>query len=135
MPRRKSVTLMEMLVVIIIIGVLAALALPNFGPFKEKTLEREAKASLSLVRAAEKIYRMENSFYCPDSGSSPILTSAINTNLKLSLLEGTSKNWDYKIVSTGANNFSARAKRVTDPTKVWCITDATEDPYTAACVY
>jgi len=135
MPRRKSVTLMEMLVVIIIIGVLAALALPNFGPFKEKTLEREAKASLSLVRAAEKIYRMENSFYCPDSGTGTILTSAINTNLKLSFLTGSSRNWDYKIVSTGANDFSARARRVTDPTKVWCITDADEDPYTAACVY
>lgn len=126
---------MEMLVAIIIVGILAALALPNFGPIKEKTLEREVKASLSLVRAAEKIYRMENSFYCPDSGTGTIFTTNINTNLKLSLLESASRNWDFKIVSTGANNFSARAQRVTDSSKVWCITETSEEPYITGCVY
>lgn len=134
MPGEKGVTLIEMLIVIIIVGVLAALALPNFGPFKEKTLEREVKASLSLIRAAEKIYRMENSYYCPDSGTGTIFTSDINTNLKLSLPTGT-PNWDYKIVSTGPDNFSARARRVTDASNVWCIDEDSEDPYKAGCVY
>ncbi|MBM3244215.1 MAG: type II secretion system protein [Candidatus Omnitrophica bacterium] len=131
--RRKSVTLLEMIVVIILVGVLAALALPNFGPFKEKTLEREAKSNLSLIRAAEKIYRMENAFYYPSTTASPISTTGtINNDLKLAI-PGANPYWQYKIESTGPGNFSAKARRVSTPANVWCITDAVDDPYSGGC--
>ncbi|HNW40046.1 MAG TPA: prepilin-type N-terminal cleavage/methylation domain-containing protein [Candidatus Omnitrophota bacterium] len=40
MLKKKSFTLMEMLVVLVIIGTLAALAWPNYVAIKEKTLNR-----------------------------------------------------------------------------------------------
>jgi general secretion pathway protein G len=50
---RPAFTLLEFLVVIIIIGILAALALPNFGKAKEHALGKEAIANLKLMAAAE----------------------------------------------------------------------------------
>ena len=83
MRAKKSFTLAEVLVVLIIVAILAALALPNFGAVKEKSLDREAKASLALIQAAEKIYKMETAVYYSSSGANTAdRHTNINTYLK-----------------------------------------------------
>jgi len=119
----KGVTLLELIVVIIILGILAALALPNFGKAKESALEKEALANLRLMSAAEKIYHMENDFYFTSA-----VLNTINENLKLSL---PAQNWNYKI--DAGTGFSAKAQRVNDAANVRCIEQATEDPYQLGC--
>ena len=90
--KRKGFTLTEILVVVVIIATLAALAWPNYMAIKEKTLNREAKASLALIRAAEKIYKLEQGFYYPHpAGSTENDTSLINNYLKLSKQKTTTK--------------------------------------------
>lgn len=73
------------------------------------TLDKEATVNLKLIQAAEKIYRMENTFYYPYTGYAPANTDSINTNLKLSL---TTKNWNYSIptalTGTGTANRAGR---------------------------
>lgn len=104
----RGFTLIELLIVIIIIGILAAVALPQFNKTKEHALGKEAIANLKLIAAAEKIYRMENenNYYYPSSGNLTNI-SDINTNLKLSLTEA---NWDYGVVG-GESSFTAYALR------------------------
>jgi len=104
----RGFTLVELLIVITIIGILAALALPQFDKTKEHALGQEAQSSLRLIAASEKIYRMENDSvsYYPGAGS--VGLSAINSNLKLYL---TGTNWDYSISSGSASTFTATAKR------------------------
>lgn len=106
MLMKKGFTLAELLVVLVIIGVLAAIALPNFTTTKEKTLDREAKATLALMRAANRIYRMEfgTGAYYPVDDSNPTV-ALINTDLKLSLPTTASPNWSYTVSnhSTGTN--------------------------------
>lgn len=92
---KRSYTLIEILVVIVIIGILASLAWPNYSKLQEKSLDREAKASLALIRAAERIYKMEVGFYYPFSGAVAD-PSLINTNLKLSLPTSAAK-WTYNV--------------------------------------
>ena len=92
---KKSFTLVELFVVMIIVGILVALALPNYNTMKEKSLDREANSSLALIQAAEKIYKMESGSYYPSSGSTNDITN-INTNLKLSLTTG---SWSYNVDS------------------------------------
>ena len=109
---KKSFTLTELLVVIVIIGILAALGMPTYSAIKEKTLDREAKASLALIQAAEKIYKMETTFYYPYSGSESNVDN-INNNLKLSLPNPVS--WSYTVDGAAPNMTATRA--VGD--KVW----------------
>jgi prepilin-type N-terminal cleavage/methylation domain-containing protein len=95
-------TLIELVVVIIIIGVLAGIALPNFTGMREHAFGKEAQANLRLIAAAERIYRLENGSYYISSD-----LGLTNTNLKLSLSE---ENWDYDLTG-GGNAFTATAVR------------------------
>ncbi|MCM8789682.1 MAG: hypothetical protein NC916_01485 [Candidatus Omnitrophica bacterium] len=98
----RGITFLEVLIIIIIIGILATLAIPNFERAREMALKREAIANLRLIAAAERIYRLRTgTFY----SSADIDT--INTTLKLQLNED---NWDCSIVAT-ANTFTATADR------------------------
>ena len=110
MPNNKGYTLIEILVVLVIIGTLAALAWPNYMAIKEKSLNREAKANLALIRAAEKIYRMEQGFYYPYSDVTTSV-SDINSFLKLSLPESASVSWSIEVNSITASNEFAEATR------------------------
>jgi len=108
--KNKSFTLTELLIVVVIIGVLAALALPGFGVTKERVLDREAKATLSLLQAAEKIYRMEEGGYysSTDIGN-------INTNLRLNI-PASGLSWGY-----GVDNSQATAARLPSSSRVWTL--------------
>jgi type IV pilus assembly protein PilA len=56
----KGFTLVELLVVIIIIGILAAIALPNFLSQGAKAKQTEAKQNVGLVNRVQTAYRSEN---------------------------------------------------------------------------
>lgn len=117
MPGKKAYTLIEILVVLVIIGTLAALAWPNYMSIKEKGLNREAKANLALIRAAEKIYRMEQGFYYPYSSSTSVI-SDINSFLKLSLPESASVSWQITVDGGGTQ---AEAERAGSDGRTWNI--------------
>ncbi len=123
---KKSFTLAELLAVIVIIAILAALALPNYNAIKEKSLNREAKASLALIRAAEKIYKMEQGFYYPHLASTGIVSN-INSDLKLSL-PATAVSWSVNLDSTAAPEFAQATRTGTGADgRVWKIEFQNED--------
>lgn len=105
--RKKGFTLLELVIVILLIGILASLALPGFSRSKEDALDKEAKATLKLIQAAEKIYKMEIGNYYPEDGSIIGNTTAnlllINDNLKLSLTSSDSRNWNYAVWNTSCS--------------------------------
>ena len=59
----KGFTLIELMIVVAIIGLLAALAIPNFIRFQARSKQSEVKANLKGLFTAEKAYYQEKDTY------------------------------------------------------------------------
>ncbi len=59
-------TLIELMIVVAIIGILAAIAIPNFLKFQCKSKQSEAKTNLSSIFTAEKAFFGEYNTYSSD---------------------------------------------------------------------
>lgn len=64
--RIKSFTLQELLIVLVIMGILILLALPNLMPLISKTKSMEAQMNLKHVYTLERAYFMQYSRYNED---------------------------------------------------------------------
>jgi prepilin-type N-terminal cleavage/methylation domain-containing protein len=75
---KKGFTLIELLIVVVIIGILAAIAIPKFANTKEKAYVASMKSDLrNLVTAQEAYFSDNNSSYASS-------TTAMGTNYKAS---------------------------------------------------
>lgn len=63
MMKKNGFTLAELLIVVVILGVLASIAMPKFYPQKEKAVVAEAVAMLSAIRQGELGFKLENGVY------------------------------------------------------------------------
>lgn len=104
--RRIGFTLTEILIVVVILGILATLALPMLVKTIEKAKVGEAISNLNLIRTGQKIYFLEKGYF---SGGSDGLDSLNVENPN----DATNAFFDYSI-TTGAgetSDFNARAQR------------------------
>jgi len=65
---RAKLTLVELVMVIIIVGILTAAALPAYTSFIQKAYTSEAIASLGAIKTAETVYYAVNGCYTADWG-------------------------------------------------------------------
>lgn len=56
---KKGFSLIELMIVVTIIGILAAIAVPNYQRFQAKARQSEAKSNLAALYAAEKAFFSE----------------------------------------------------------------------------
>ncbi|HEY0994426.1 MAG TPA: prepilin-type N-terminal cleavage/methylation domain-containing protein [Gemmatimonadaceae bacterium] len=79
LQNRKGFTLIELLIVVVIIGILAAIAIPKFANTKEKAYVASMKSDLKNLSTAEEGYFADSLFYIGD-GSTSITQTAPLTN-------------------------------------------------------
>ncbi len=87
--RKGGFTLIELMIVVAIIGILAAIAIPNFLRFQLKAKSSEGKTNLAAIRTAEESYYSEFGLYVSALASPPTVAK----NLKKA----------FTNVSNGAN--------------------------------
>ncbi|MBU1061158.1 MAG: prepilin-type N-terminal cleavage/methylation domain-containing protein, partial [Candidatus Omnitrophica bacterium] len=92
----KGFTLVEVLIVVIIIGILAAIGIPQFADSIEKAKGGEARAGLGHLQTGEKVYFAERETY----------TTAL-ADLDITL---TQKFWVFTIAAT-TTTYTATATR------------------------
>jgi type IV pilus assembly protein PilE len=106
--RIKAYTLTEILIVLVIIGVLVLLALPNLMPLITRAKSTEAKLQLEHVQTLEKNYFYEHSKYSKD------LTEIGFIQENLSITGNGRANYQITITSATNNTFTATATAVVD---------------------
>jgi type IV pilus assembly protein PilE len=103
----KAFTLMELLIVLIIIGILVLLALPNLMPLISKAKSTEAQLQLEHIHTLEKSYFYLHSKYSAD------LTEISFEPAKLAS-EGGNANYRIEVSAATNNSFKAVATAITD---------------------
>jgi len=94
---KKGFTLVEVLIVVIIIGILASIGIPQFAASIEKAKGGEARAGLGHIQTGEKVYFAEKEFYT---------TNPANLDITLS-----QKYWVFSITTPSSTTYTATATR------------------------
>jgi general secretion pathway protein G len=99
--RRKAFTLIELIIVVVIIGILALVAIPRYFANVEKTKKTQAIAAMHTIRNAILAYYSVNGFN-PADNSWPIAAN-VDGDTIISLSNPTDSDWYYAYGSANGN--------------------------------
>ena len=63
MKSNRGITLIELLIVIVIVGILAAIAVPVYTNYMQRARRADAKTALEQLRASQEMFRAERGSY------------------------------------------------------------------------
>ncbi len=99
---RKGFTLIELLIVVVIIGILAAIAIPKFANTKEKAYIASMKSDLRNLITAEEAYFADSIKYSATTNCTPTAGSVIycpTTGNAIAALALTADGWTANITN------------------------------------
>jgi type IV pilus assembly protein PilA len=100
----RGFTLIELLIVVVIIGILAAIAIPKFAATKEQAYVSEMKSDLRNLATAQEAYAGDNGSYYPGSVPSSSLVYNPSPGISITVTEATAAGW----AGTASTAYTAR---------------------------
>ena len=90
---RRGFTLIELLIVVVIIGILAAIAIPKFSSTKGKAYVATMKADLRNLVSAQESYYYDNSVYYNGAIPNPAIPFSPSGGVSITILSGDAVGW------------------------------------------
>jgi type IV pilus assembly protein PilA len=103
----KGFTLIELMIVVAIIGILAAIAIPNFIKFQARSKQSEAKANLKAMFTAEKAFFQEKDRFSSLVGE--VGFAPERNNRYAYFMDGASNTYDNRVGPSATTVTTANA--------------------------
>ena len=130
---RKGFTLIELIIVVIIIGILATLAIPQYRKATQRAYLGKGKHALSVIASAEKIYRADSGKYIAVANTAAAWDGTDLNNMVEVKEIGTDTNFTYAVTSTDGTAFTATATQTNLTACTISLTDFNIWTVAAAC--
>jgi prepilin-type N-terminal cleavage/methylation domain-containing protein len=104
---RRGFTLIELLIVVVIIGILAAIAIPKFSSTKGKAYIATMKSDLKNLTSAQESYYYDYSVYYNGAVPNASLLFSPTVNVSITMVSGDVSGWSATSAYAGIANTCA----------------------------
>ena len=104
---RRGFTLIELLIVVVIIGILAAIAIPKFSSTKGKAYIATMKSDLKNLASAQESYYYDYSVYYNGAVPNASLLFSPTLNVTITMVSGDVSGWSATSSYAGIANTCA----------------------------
>jgi len=101
MPRRQGFTLIELLLVVVIVGILAAIAIPKFSNTKGKAMVAAMKSDLRNLASSQEGYWVEFRTYYGGAIPNAGFTYSPTVGVTVTLVSATDAGWSASATAAG----------------------------------